>query len=254
MMSDTQSSQRSMLKQTKRVATEPFVRVKLGLPPHEILDPPLAHTEPRPQVHVALDVRPLQAAVLPSLIARVSHFFLVVLHVQDVGAIGKMASSPLKQFEEAGKMHVEAIKSAAKQGISKGLYLDLGVQGVTLLVPEDAANAQSSLAMVHLGDLQIRTPDPRSTAMRLVDAEDTTAWTETSVELDEATEVTDVEEVRCEFLLSAILCLFVSSSISSLLIFSFVCSSFQDVGGAVALELAPCGGRAGVRRAGHRCA
>ena len=218
-VADTGSDFAYMLKQTKRVATEPFVRVKLGLPPHEILDPPLAHTEPRPQVHVALDVRPLQAAVLPSLIARVSHFFLVVLHVQDVGAIGKMASSPLKQFEEAGKMHVEAIKSAAKQGISKGLYLDLGVQGVTLLVPEDAANAQSSLAMVHLGDLQIRTPDPRSTAMRLVDAEDTTAWTETSVELDEATEVTDVEEVRCEFFcLLFFVCLF-------LLLF-LLCSSF----------------------------
>ena len=119
-VADTGSDFAYMLKQTKRVATEPFVRVKLGLPPHEILDPPLPHTEPRPQVHVELEVRPLQAAFLPSLIARVSHFFLVVLHVQDVGAIGKMASSPLKQFEEAGKMHVEAIKSAAKQGISKG--------------------------------------------------------------------------------------------------------------------------------------
>ena len=49
--------------------------------------------------------------------------------------------------------------------------------------------------MLHLGDLQIRTPDPRSTAMRLANGDDTTTWTETSVEMDEATEVTDVEEL-----------------------------------------------------------
>jgi len=173
-----------VLKQTKRVDTEPIVRVKLGLPPHEILDPPKAPSEPRPQLHAEVAIRPIQAAVLPSLVARLAHFGLIALHVPNAGAIAKLLSSPLKQFEQAGKVQMKKMKKSVSKGLTKGIFLDVGVKGVTLLVPEDAMNGQSSLLMVHLGDLAVRTPDPRSTAMRLTDVDDTTA---TEGTLDETT-------------------------------------------------------------------